>query len=279
MTAILEQAVVQGGSESEALAAIRREIDRIDEELLGLLAERFAAVEEVRRVKATAVTGSTPMRPSREAEVIRRLLTLRKDPLPADIVVAIWRELMGSATQQQQKTTIHIPASPGSCAFHDVVRGHFGSRAPIVSHPDAKAAVRAVSGAPADIAVVPARAEGWAAALSSTRGDLGVIARIPVIGGSGSIDGFLIGHAPSTPTGLDETLVLVTMEADAPLDPERRVVREFWRERSTESQGGWLWLAVLEGWREERDVIAALEGGTKRALAVKVLGRYATPVR
>ncbi|WP_342640413.1 chorismate mutase [Rhodoligotrophos ferricapiens] len=282
MTTMLQdgQATVSTASDAQALEAVRREIDRIDEEILSLLTERFIAVEEVRRVKGLAASGLPPLRPSREAEVIRRLLALRRDPLPPEVLVSIWRELMGSATQRQQKMTVHIPAPTfGDLAFYDLVRGYFGAQTPIAGHLTTEAAIAAVMESRSDLAVVPARHKGWVEPLLRAADAPAVVARIPVIGAPAGIEAFLVGYVPTVPTGLDETLVAVTAREDAEPWANPGLLREFWRERVTESQGGSLWLGVLDGWLDEHQASAALKGETKSVIAVKVLGRYATPVR
>ena len=55
----------------EALAALRDEIDAIDERILALLNERAQRNSEVGRVKA--VGGATPFVPARELEIFERL--------------------------------------------------------------------------------------------------------------------------------------------------------------------------------------------------------------
>src|SRR5437868_7214440 len=59
----------------ESLADIRREIDRIDDGILELIAARLAVVERVRAYKAgTGSLGASPIRPGREAQILRRLI-------------------------------------------------------------------------------------------------------------------------------------------------------------------------------------------------------------
>ena len=56
--------------EPNALDLIRREMDEIDTQLLALLGARFAATARVKAIKGPA---PSPMRPGREAAILRRL--------------------------------------------------------------------------------------------------------------------------------------------------------------------------------------------------------------
>ena len=63
-----------------ALDRIREEIDAIDDAMLALLAKRFAAVEEVKRIKAASgAIAQSPIRPAREAAILRRLVLAKPD--------------------------------------------------------------------------------------------------------------------------------------------------------------------------------------------------------
>jgi chorismate mutase len=91
-----------------SLAEVRREIDEIDDRLLALLDERFAAVARVRAAKqAEDGAGRAAFRPAREAQVLRRLLARRGQYLPPGLLVRLWRAIMGSATQAQDGLTVH----------------------------------------------------------------------------------------------------------------------------------------------------------------------------
>ena len=64
-------------SDRPSLADLRREIDRIDESMHGLLMERGDIIDRLISVKETQETGSA-FRPQREADMMRRLSTVTK---------------------------------------------------------------------------------------------------------------------------------------------------------------------------------------------------------
>lgn len=69
------------------LGDIRADIDRIDEALLALVADRLALAEEVKMLKARARL----FRPDREAELFARVTA---GPVPAPVGRAIWTQLI-----------------------------------------------------------------------------------------------------------------------------------------------------------------------------------------
>ncbi|MDQ3700608.1 MAG: chorismate mutase, partial [Chloroflexota bacterium] len=69
----------QEGSASTALAAIRDEIDAIDQQLIELLNRRAAASVEVARIKRNGDV--TTYVPSREQEVLNNILAANQGPL------------------------------------------------------------------------------------------------------------------------------------------------------------------------------------------------------
>ena len=80
------------------LAALRAELDRIDDALHDLLIRR---ADVVARVAATKPNGTLALRPGREAAIIRRLLARHTGHLPPQALVRLWRELLAATTAMQ----------------------------------------------------------------------------------------------------------------------------------------------------------------------------------
>jgi isochorismate pyruvate lyase len=86
-------AIGQGGAVPAALAAARRAIDGIDARMVDLLAERFAVVEEV--VKVKQANGIPALLPDRVEEVVAQVEALAAEKgLPPGIAGALWRTLI-----------------------------------------------------------------------------------------------------------------------------------------------------------------------------------------
>src|SRR3982074_2885503 len=142
-------------SDVPSLADLRREIDRIDEAMHGLLMERGEIIDRLIAVKQTQETGSA-FRPAREADMMRRLVDRHRGILPLDTAESIWRVIIATFTYVQAPYAVHADLSSGESAMRDSARFHFGFTVPFVAHMGAAAAVAAVSASKGDLALVPA---------------------------------------------------------------------------------------------------------------------------
>src|SRR4051812_36587391 len=75
------------------LAAARAEIDALDDALHDLVMRRAEVVARLAASRAKAGSPS-PLRPGREAMILRRLLGRHHGALPANALVGLWRELL-----------------------------------------------------------------------------------------------------------------------------------------------------------------------------------------
>src|ERR1700745_4234157 len=142
-------------SETPSLAELRREIDRIDEAMHGLLMERGEIIDRLIATKKSQETGSA-FRPAREAEMMRRLVKRHKGILPIDTVESIWRVIISTFTYVQAPFAVHADVSVGESAMRDSARFHFGFVVPYVSHFSAQMAVEAAAKSKGDLALVSA---------------------------------------------------------------------------------------------------------------------------
>ena len=142
-------------SETPLLAELRREIDRIDETMHGLLMERGEIIDRLIAAKQTQETGSA-FRPAREADMMRRLVDRHKGILPLDTAESIWRVIISTFTYVQAPFSIHADLSAGDAAMRDSARFHFGFTVPFVPHMGAASVVAAVSDSKGDLGLVPA---------------------------------------------------------------------------------------------------------------------------
>src|SRR3954468_8132693 len=95
---------------SRRLAALRAELDRVDDALHDLLMRR---AEVVAQVGALGAKGRVPLRPGREAAIVRRLLARHDGGLAPSVIVRIWRELLAGTTSQQRQMLITV-CEPGA---------------------------------------------------------------------------------------------------------------------------------------------------------------------
>jgi chorismate mutase len=170
-------------SETPSLTDLRQEIDRIDEAMHRLLMERGDIIDRLIAVKHTQETGSA-FRPAREAEMMRRLVDRHKGILPLDTAESIWRVIISTFTYVQAPFSIHADLSTGDAAMRDSARFHFGFTVPFVPHMGAAGVVAAVSDSKGDLGLVPAfaiaGAGAWWNALEFDSAPK-IIARLPFV--------------------------------------------------------------------------------------------------
>ena len=97
------------------LAAIRHEIDAVDQDLLTLFNQRAALSLEVGRIKAD-VPGII-FKPLREKEVLDSLATRNPGPLPEDHLRAIWREIFSSSRSLQRPQNVAYLGPEGTFSY------------------------------------------------------------------------------------------------------------------------------------------------------------------
>jgi chorismate mutase len=167
--------------DSPSLEEIRRQIDRLDDELLDGLIRRTALVDGVIRAKAQAGDGRSAMRPGREAEILRRLAARLSGPFPAAAVLRIWREVVNAITQLQGPIAVAVCAPRKSVGYWDLARSHFGGTTPMTLHVAPSVVLRLVIERPGTVGVLPEPQdeddEPWWLLLASGAG-IGVLPRV-----------------------------------------------------------------------------------------------------
>jgi chorismate mutase len=170
-------------SKTPSLVELRREIDRIDEAMHGLLMERGEIIDRLIAAKQTQETGSA-FRPAREAEMMRRLVDRHRGILPLDTAESIWRVIISTFTYVQAPFSVHADLSAGDAAMRDSARFHFGFTVPFIPHMGAASVVAAVSESKGDLGLVPASvmagAGAWWSALEFESAPK-IIARLPFV--------------------------------------------------------------------------------------------------
>ncbi len=189
---------------SEAdLAALRAEIDTLDDAIHDLLMRR---VEVVARLAASRAKGNGPaIRPGREAVILRRLLSRHAGPLPRAALVRLWRELLGATTSLQAPLTV------AAClpeAGIEVLRAHLGMAAEVTREADDAAVLAACEAGRTALAALAPAGRWWRTHYPSR---LYVTARLPFFGTGPAV--FLLSPTPPDPSGDDRSLVRAPLRA------------------------------------------------------------------
>ena len=209
-------------SSPTSLDDLRARIDEIDDRLHDLLIERTEIVDSIARAKRD--NGLPPLRPGREASIIRRLLTRHRGSFPRGALVRMWREMLGAQVSLQGRFAVAVYAPGAGTGYWDLARDHFGSHVPLTGFRSAVQVIRAVAEGEATVGVLPVPQEGdidpwWRSLASDDEATPRIIARLP-FGARGNArpkagDAFAIGLAQPEKTGNDRSLLLLETTGEA----------------------------------------------------------------
>ncbi len=260
-----------------ALQALRAEIDALDDAMHDLLMRRAAVVARMAASRAKNGAGS-PLRPGREAAVLRRLLARHSGALSGGAVVRIWRHIFMAHTAIQGAFTAAVAASGEAAPTLALAREHFGTATPLTQFASPAQALAALSAGKASVAVLPAptgEGEGaWWQSLEAPR--LCIVARLPFLADATRADAALVvAPVPPDASGDDRSFVRLEAAADAPREGFVRMLSDAGltgRILSLARQGGRS-LALAE-------IDAFIAAGDPRlaGLNAVLLGAYAVPV-
>ena len=197
-----------------SLDDLRRDIDEIDSAIHDLLMKRAEIGRQIGEAKGAGVP---VFRPGREAQVLRRLLARHRGPLPARVVMRIWREIVSAfaAMQGPLSVAVHSPEQGDDLAA--LAREHFGSGAPLRGFAMASSVVRAVMEGETTLGVLPLPHVGesdcwWRALGPDAKARPRIVARLPFVPSvktGGAAQALVVGLMPPEPSGDDRGYVIV----------------------------------------------------------------------
>lgn len=276
-----------------ALETVRKDIDAIDTAIHDLIIRRTELVEQVRRIKEG---WTVKIQPSREAEIVYRLLDRHKGPFPKRELVAIWRLLITATLSFEGPFSVAVFVGGDDAAFWDLARDHFGQFTPITRHGTVRGVIEAVRRQEASVGVLPLPSQDdpdpwWRHLITSHVDAPRIIARLPFAGPAngrgGALEALVICPVIVSPTGRDRVLVggesygelttsqLATAFKQSGLTP---VYTAAWRE--TEPPHPLLFAAELDGFVGADDErLQQVQDRLGKALhRLLWLGGYATPL-
>jgi chorismate mutase / prephenate dehydratase len=204
------------------LAALRAELDRIDDALHDLLLRRAVVVEGV---AATKPNGSSALRPGREAAIVRRLLARHTGSLPPQGVVRIWRELLAATTAMQGPFSVAVCEPGPGAVFTQAAREQFGALTPLRAYSSAAQAIADLSAGRAAVAVLPLpngteplREAWWTALLHTDSPRIHIVGRLPFWSrrpeGAPDAPAFVAAAVAPDPSGQDRSLIGLELDLD-----------------------------------------------------------------
>mgnify|MGYP003705813099 FL=1 len=194
---------------------VRAEIDRVDNALLSLIADRLKLAASVREVKA----GVQLWRPSREDSHVRELAEDTEN-IPAALVSRIWAELMSASIALQGPMKLHIALEGGALDVWTLVRDRFGAAIPTISYPTASSALAAAYADDEGVAILPSPGgmNTWWSSLgvSGAMPDMHILAGLPRTGADCWPLAVAVSTASIQSSGSDQTLLISNKEMEIP---------------------------------------------------------------
>ncbi|NMM43543.1 chorismate mutase [Rhodospirillaceae bacterium KN72] len=266
------------------LDELRQQIDSIDDQIHDLILKRWDVVQHVAAAKGKAV--SFPVRPTREASMLRRLAERHRGPFPFSALARMWHEMIAAFTMLQADYSVAVFANGDEHTLWDLARDQFGSQVPMTAYPTVRDTLAQVFENRHQIAVLPAPRESdddpWWVKLSGANAPK-VIMRMP-FAGVGSVrgqmqDALAVARLKLEPTGSDRTLLLI--ETKEPLSRtglnailQRAKLHPLFT-ASAPQEESWVHLVELGNFVEEKDERLELIEVRDAVVRVEVVGGYA----
>lgn len=276
----------------KSLDDLRQEIDRIDDALHDLLMQRTEVVEQVGALKG--IDNAVLLRPGREAEILRRLVSRHHGGFPKLALLRIWREILGGMIGLEGNVSVAVFMPDRGAGYLELAREHFGAVLAVTPFRSAGQVTRAVAEGSATVGIMPMPdredTEAWWISLMGDSSDLPrIIARLPFSGpGPGRGDGLealAIGRLASEPTGYDRSWLALETTPDISRARLRSVLSAAGIEptllaATQRTEENWLHLAEVSGHLVAEDRrIARLVERKQPVLRAVLLGGYPVPFR
>lgn len=198
-----------------SLAEVRARIDAVDTELLRLVGERASLAGQVAVAKAAAGDGGKfALRPAREAQVLRALLTRPHGDATNAVIIRIWRELMADSLARQGPFTVTAWGGKDLARALELTRLRFGVTPPLklAAKPEDALASAKTPGGVAVLALSP-DSNWWGRLLAEPR--IKVFASLPCLKAWGPMAALAVADVDIEPSGGDETFWVTDATADA----------------------------------------------------------------
>src|SRR6266487_1577657 len=140
--------------DSKPLHTYRKEIDKIDDEVVRLLNERARFVIEIGKLKKAADSQANLHTPAREAEILERLCKTNPGPFPSESLRAVYREIMSGSLALEGPLKVSY-LGPRATFTHLACIRKFGSSAQYVPMTSIKDVFNEVERGRVDFGVVP----------------------------------------------------------------------------------------------------------------------------
>lgn len=202
------------------LASVRSQIDAIDDAIHDLIIRRTELVEQVRVIKHDL---PIKIQPSREAEIIYRIVGRHRGGFPKRELVAIWRQLINATLSFEGPFSVAAYVPEGESGYWDLARDQYGAYTPMLRQASARSLIEAVRRHDAIVGVLPLPRPGdedpwWRHLVMAGPDAPRIIARLPFAGPTnnrgGDLHALVICPIRLRPTGRDRSYLAADLDAD-----------------------------------------------------------------
>jgi chorismate mutase/prephenate dehydratase len=135
---------------SDEIEKLRRDIDRVDDELLAALERRAELAQKIGRLKG----GAPAYRPERETEILRRIAGRKPGALHKERVSAVFREVISACRGLEEAIRVAYLGPEGTFS-EQALRKHFGAAVEALPAGSVDEALRRCESGAAQFAVLP----------------------------------------------------------------------------------------------------------------------------
>lgn len=205
------------------LASVRSQIDAIDDAIHDLIIRRTELVEQVRSIKHDL---PIKIQPSREADIVYRIVARHRGPFPKPELVAIWRQLINATLSFEGPFSVAAYMTEADGRYWDLARDQYGAYTPMSRHTSVRSVIDAVRRHEAIVGVLPLPSADdadpwWRHIVTSQPEAPRIIARLPFAGPAstrgGEAEALVICPVAVRPTGRDGTYLAADVEAGTSL--------------------------------------------------------------
>lgn len=201
---------------------IRKDIDTLDQKIHDLLIERADLAIEVGDSKKAK---NIPLiQPDREATKIRAIIARHTGNLPQNMIIRLWREIIGAASLLQTRMKVAVVAPVQNAREHwDMARDYFGSVIPMQEMANPLVAISALREEEVNFAVLPWPEDGienpWWCHLTGndTTQNVQIVVRLPYVAEAAGAEqpssrAIILSKAPFSDSGADNSFLFLDLD-------------------------------------------------------------------
>ena len=244
------------------LLEFRAQIDALDDKIIDLLIERIGIVSQVGTMKRGVDASQCPLRPGREADMVRRISKkFEGTQFSPAAAAAIWRILIGASTAVEGPLKISVFAPEKDESLYWMAREYFGGFLNITKQPQVRRVIGDVMDGKAAVGIVPnfthtADDQWWTTLLQRGQDMPSIFAHVPFVyyetPGRLSPSALAIGNI--TPEATEDDVSIIVLDMDYNVSQHR--MQTAFTQANLQAQ----WLSIANLSTQSRHHLIELKG-------------------